>query len=107
MPISNEEFNLSLDDVSSKALNFLKQNKDRGAFSPAEIADGIGFKGNTGETPITLDALTRRNRRSDSSRNPGARMPGYTSLKDMLNGLVSKGLVEMKTVSGKDYYRAR
>jgi hypothetical protein len=107
MPISNEDFDRNLNDVSSKVLSFLKQNKDLGAFSLAEIADGIGFKGNTGETPVTLDALTRRNRRSDSSRNPGTGIPGYTSLKDMLNGLVSKGLVEMKTVNGKDYYRAR
>jgi len=107
MPISNENFEETREDVSTTVLNFLKKNQDRGAFDLGEIAEGIGFKGVTGESPTTLRELFKSNRQAGTPGTGGIR-PAYSrSLKDILSDIVSQGLAEMKTVSGKDYYRAK
>ena len=107
MPISNEEFDDTRDEVSTTVLNFLKNNRDRGAYNLSEIAQGIGFKGATGESPVTLSELFKSKRQAGTPGTGGIR-PAYSrSLKEILSDIVSQGLAEMKTVSGKDYYRVK
>lgn len=84
MPISGEQFKAGLDDTSTKVWEFLKKNKGS-AYDIAEIRAGIGW----------------------SSRTFWEGFAYVWVLQSCLKELVNKGLVETKTIQGKDYYMVK
>jgi hypothetical protein len=106
VPISNEEFEDSGGDAATDALSFLQKNRDRGAYNLTEIAQGIEFKGVIGDAPVSLHEIFKNTRRPGPTGATDGRSGTDPSLKNILNALVSKKLVEIKNVGGKDYYRA-
>lgn len=84
MPISDAQFNSGLDNLSQQVLEFLQSNKVN-AYTFKEIAKGIGF----------------------TSNEFWQRFASAWIVGDTLSKLVSKGLIEQKTVGGIPYYRVK
>jgi hypothetical protein len=87
MPITNQQFNSGLDDLPQRILDFLQNNKANGAYSVYEIMNGLGW--NEAKTNIVASVFVS--------------MGFGQYLKDM----ASKKMIEAKTISGQEYYRAK
>ena len=83
--ISDEQFESGLDDTPTRILNFLKDRKGTGAYDITGIITGIGWQ--------SRDVLTA--------------FTNYWVVNNILTDLIKKGLVEVKTINRKEYYRIK
>jgi len=85
MPITNDQFKNGLDDTSAKILDFLRKNRNS-AYEVGEITTAIGWS--------ATEAFWKN-------------FAGAWVVVNSLGELIKKGLIEKKTIQGKDYYKAK
>lgn len=87
MPIPRAQFEKGMEDMNYKIVAFLKAHSDE-AFEAAELAEAVF--GQTTPAKTTAEAAARTKK-----------------IEFPLVDLVKQGLVEKKTIGGKDYYAIR
>ncbi len=87
MPISRAQFEKGMEDMNYKVVAFLKAHSNE-AFEVSELAEAVF--GATSPAKTTAEAAARSKK-----------------IEFPLVDLVKQGLVEKKTIGGKDYYAIR
>jgi hypothetical protein len=87
MPISRAQFEKGMEDMNYKVIAFLKAHSDE-AFEASELAEAVFGATSPAKTSAEISARSKK-------------------IEFPLADLVKQGLVEKKTIGGKDYYAIR